>query len=380
MRLSQSLLLLIGTLCGLGALMVYSTTSVLDYTNGVTWFWLVKHLVWLVCGTVVLVLARRIPLEWLQAHARLIVLGAIALLLVVFLPGIGARINGAHRWIRLGPLTFEPTEVMKIAAVIFMADFMTRKAHLRFDFRGGFLPPVILGGVVFLLIIVEPDFGTASLILAVMGAMLYLGGIRRSFLTGTAAVVLPLIALLVLSAGYRVKRLLAFWDPWSDPQGKGYHVIQSMLALGRGGFWGAGLGESNQKLLYLPSSYSDFIFAILGEEMGWLGCMLVLGMFAALLWTGFEIARRAPDGFSSLLAMGLTLGLVLQAAINIAVASDAMPTKGIPLPFMSFGGSALVLNLAAVGLLLAVADAGERAAMSAGVPEGSPATGTLTTA
>lgn len=361
MRLADSLLVLVCTLLGLGCVMVYSATSVLDYTHGVENFWILKHLVWVSCGLVAMVMIRRVRLSWLQEHARAITLAGILLLLLVFVPGLGARINGAHRWLRLGPLTFQPTEVMKLAAIIYLADFLTRKAHLRFDFREGFLPPVILGGVVFLLIIVEPDFGTAALILMLMGALLLMGGIRRSFLVWTAALSLPMVGLLVLSASYRVKRLLAFWDPWSDPQGKGYHVVQSMLALGKGGFWGVGLGHSNQKLLYLPSAYSDFIFSIVGEELGWLGAMMVLAMFASLLWLGWRVAQRAPDAFSSLLAMGITLALVLQAAIHIAVTADAMPTKGIPLPFFSFGGSALVLNLAAVGILLRVADEGEAA-------------------
>jgi cell division protein FtsW len=315
-----------------------------------------------------MVLLRRVKLSWLQEHARLITLGGILLLLGVFVPGLGARINGAHRWLKLGPLTFQPTEMMKLAVILYLADFLTRKAHLRCDFRGGFLPPVLLGGVIFLLIIVEPDFGTAALILMLMGALLILGGIRRSFLVWTASLSLPLVGLLLLSASYRVKRLLAFWDPWSDPQGKGYHVVQSMLALGKGGFWGVGIGHSNQKLQYLPSAYSDFIFSIVGEELGWLGAMMVLAMFAALLWLGWRIAEEAPDAFSSLLAMGITLALVMQAMIHIAVTTNAVPTKGIPLPFFSFGGSALVLNLAAVGILLRVADEGGQA-----VPVGEPA-------
>ena len=152
---------------------------------------------------------------------------------------------------------------------------------------------------------------------------------------------------------------MAFWDPWADAQGKGYQVVQSLLALGRGGFAGVGLGNSNQKLLYLPSSYSDFIFAVIGEELGWIGCVLVLSLFAAFLWTGWQIAKRAKDSFSSLLAMWIPLALVIQAAINVAVVTDSIPTKGIPLPFISFGGSALVLNLAAAGILLRIADEGE---------------------
>lgn len=360
LRLSGLLLAIVAALVAVGAVMVYSATSVLDYTHGVAHGWLLRHLTWVLCGLLAMGLARRVRLSWLQENARVLLLASVVLLLLVFVPGLGARINGARRWIKMAGLTFQPSEVVKLAMLVFMADFMSRKAHLRFDFRQGFLPPAILGGLVFFLILIEPDFGTAALILTLMGLILVLGGIRRSFLGWTGALALPVMGMLVLSAGYRMKRLTTFLDPWKDPEGRGYQVVQSLLALGRGGFAGAGLGQSNQKLLYLPASYSDFIFAILGEELGWLGAVLVLGLFGALLWTGWQIARRAPDAFSSLLAMGISAMLALQAALNVAVVTGTVPTKGIPLPFISFGGSAMVLNLAAIGLLLAVADAGER--------------------
>ena len=372
LRIPDALLLVVATLTATGCVMVYSTTSVLDYAQGVTWSWILKHMAWVLLGALALIACRRTRLDWLQENARLIALVSILLLLLVFFPGLGARINGARRWIKLGFLTFQPSEVAKIAVLVFLADFLTRKAHLRFDFKRGFLPPVVLAGLVFLFVIVEPDFGTASLVLALTGIMLLLGGTRLSFLGYTGALALPLLGAVLIAAPYRVKRLMTFWDPWSDPEGKGYQVVQSMLALGRGGFGGVGLGNSNQKLNYLPSSYSDFIFAILGEEMGWLGAVLVLGLFAALLWLGWQAARRAPDAFSSLLAMGITMMLVLQAAINIAVVTASVPTKGIPLPFLSFGGSALVLNLAAAGILLRIADEGEKAEASDALPVFSP--------
>ncbi len=367
LRIPDALLLVVTALTATGCVMVYSTTSVLDYPQGVTHSWILKHMVWVVLGAMALVACRRLDPRVLQANARLIALSAILLLLVVFLPGLGARINGARRWIKLGFLTFQPSEVAKIAVLVFLADFLTRKAHLRFDFKRGFLPPVVLAGMVFLFVIVEPDFGTASLVLTLTGVMLLLGGTRLSFLGWTGALALPGLGAVLLAAPYRVKRLMAFWDPWSDPEGRGYQVVQSLLALGRGGFGGVGLGNSNQKLLYLPSSYSDFIFAILGEELGCLGALLVLGLFAALLWLGWQAARRAPDAFTSLLAMGITLMLVLQAAINVAVVTGSVPTKGIPLPFLSFGGSALVLNLAAAGILLRIADEGEKTDVATGV-------------
>ncbi len=372
LRIPDALLLVVATLTATGCVMVYSTTSVLDYAQGVTWSWILKHMAWVLLGALALIACRRTRLDWLQENARLIALVSILLLLLVFFPGLGARINGARRWIKLGFLTFQPSEVAKIAVLVFLADFLTRKAHLRFDFKRGFLPPVVLAGLVFLFVIVEPDFGTASLVLALTGIMLLLGGTRLSFLGYTGALALPLLGAVLIAAPYRVKRLMTFWDPWSDPEGKGYQVVQSMLALGRGGFGGVGLGNSNQKLNYLPSSYSDFIFAILGEELGWLGAVLVLGLFAALLWLGWQAARRAPDAFSSLLAMGITMMLVLQAAINIAVVTASVPTKGIPLPFLSFGGSALVLNLAAAGILLRIADEGEKAEASDALPVFSP--------
>lgn len=361
MRLADALTVMVCTLVATGCVMVYSTTSVLHYREAVEHGWMLKHLAWVLLGFAMMCALRRLRPEALKRHARLVLLGALLLLLAVFVPGIGARINGARRWLNLGPFSFQPSELAKFAVLVFMADFMTRKVHLLGDLRRGFLPPVILSGVLFLLVIVEPDFGTAALTMMLIGAMMLMGGVKGSFLAWTGALALPMAGILVLTASYRVRRLLAFWDPWSDAEGKGYQVVQSLVALGNGGFFGAGLGASNQKLLYLPSSYSDFIFAILGEEMGCLGALLVLGLYGALLWLGWRIARSARSPFSALLARGITLALVLQAAINIAVVTGTVPTKGIPLPFISFGGSSLVVSLAAVGILLAIAEEGEEA-------------------
>jgi cell division protein FtsW len=265
------------------------------------------------------------------------------------------KINGARRWYRFGLLSFQPSELFKVALCLYMADFFEREQARIKTFFKGFLQPVAIMGLAFALILAQPDFGTALLIAAMTFAMLYIAGIRMIHVLPGALASAPLVVYLVLKVPERIERILAFLNPWQDPQGAGYQVIQSLMALGSGGLFGIGLGNSRQKLLFLPEANNDFVFAIIGEELGLVGCTGVILLFVLLFWYGVRVARRAPDLFSSLLVFGLTLMIGIQAVVNIAVVTCSAPTKGLALPFVSSGGSSLAATMVAMGLILNVA-------------------------
>jgi cell division protein FtsW len=247
----------------------------------------------------------------------------------------------------------------KIAAVLYIADVMSRKKDLAKSFIHGYLPPITVLGVMVALILLEPDLGTAIAVSAIGMIMLYTAGVRGIYITASFLASLPVLYVLLFRVPYRRKRMLAFLNPWADKRGTGFQIIQSFLALGSGGLFGVGLGQSKQKLFYLPASHTDFIFSIIGEEMGFLGTGSIVVLFILFVWQGMKVAFRAHDDFGRLLGTGIVLLIALEAIINIGVTAGALPTKGLPLPFISYGGSALIFHLAAVGMLLNVAKACE---------------------
>jgi cell division protein FtsW len=272
----------------------------------------------------------------------------VLLVLVLF----SAPVNGARRWFNLGGLGIQPSEIAKIAAVLFTALTLERRMHRIDELSYSLLPIAIVVGAMSGLILLEPDLGTAASLLMVVGTMVFAAGLNYRYLVGTALAAAPLLYFLIASSPYRLRRLLAFTNPEADPLGDGFQVMQSLIAVGTGGVFGRGLMGGVQKLFFLPEPHTDFIYAVIGEELGMLGAGAVVLGYVLLLWRGVRAAWKAPDAFGTYLAAGLTLSIVLQALINVSVVLGLLPTKGIPLPFISAGGSSLLFTLVSVGLLL----------------------------
>ena len=340
-------------LLGLGLVMVFSASGVLasdKYHDPA--FFLKKQLVYAVLGIALMLFVRRIPYQNYNRLVYIILLVSLLLLVLVLIPGIGVRIRSASRWIRFGPLVIQPSEFAKLAIIIFLAYSMARKQEKIRYFSIGFLPHIVVAGIFILLIEKEPDFGTAMALAGITFLMLFVGGTRLTHIFLAILSASPLVIYVILKNKMRLERVVTFVDPWKYAQESGYQLVHSLYAIGSGGFWGLGIGKSREKLFYLPDSHTDFIFAILSEELGFLGVITVISLFAILIIRGLIISTRAQDNFGSYLAMGLTTLIGLQAAINMAVVSGLMPTKGLSLPFLSYGGSSLLVNMIAIGILL----------------------------
>ena len=349
---------LVITLLVIGIIMIYSTSSAktaegADSMN-ITFL---KHVVWVIIAITGMLIMMKIDYHYLQRYRMVIFIVAFAGLVVVLIPEIGTVSNGARRWIRFGSyFGFQPSEFAKLAMIIFMSGYIAKNLENMATFVKGFVVPIILIGVVSLLILKEPDFGTAMFITMVSFILIMAGGTRIIYVIFTIIASIPHIYQIMHKIPtYQHNRLLAFLDPWKDPMGIGYQIIQSWIALGSGGIAGLGLGESRQKLFFLPMSDNDFIFSIIGEEFGFIGTTCIIIMFALFAWQGMKICKTAPDTFGFFLALGITASIALQAAINIAVVTGSIPTKGLPLPFISTGGSSILLSLLGVGILLNIA-------------------------
>jgi cell division protein FtsW len=354
--LKAILLLLVAALLGIGLLMIYSSSTMYGADRyGDSYYLLKRQLIWLGVGFLLFLFALRIDYHWLQKRSRLLLVIGVLLLIAVFIPGIGRSGGGARRWLSMGGVGFQPSELVKYLVIIYLADLLSRRQKTIKGFLSGFLPPLAVIGVFCLLTIAQPDLGSALSIGVIGLLMLYLGGARLTHMGCVALAVLPVLVVLVVRVGYRMRRILAFVDPWADPKGTGFQIIQSLIALGSGGPLGLGLGESRQKLFYLPAATTDFIFSILGEELGFAGTGLVVILVIGLVIVGFSIGRRAEDLFGNLLAQGITAMLALQAMVNMGVSSGILPTKGLPFPFISYGGSNLIVSLLAVGILANIA-------------------------
>jgi cell division protein FtsW len=294
------------------------------------------------------------PSFWKVAALPLMGIGMV-LLLLVFVPGIGVEMGGAHRWVRL-PLGFfiQPSEFIKYALIMFIASSLAKKGDSIRDFAIGFVPHVLVMGAVFFFILMQPDFGTAVILTLVGFLMLFVAGVRLQHLFGSVILCLPFLFYMATSAEYRVRRLWAFFNPWADPLNTGYHAIQSQIAFACGGISGAGIGKGIQKLGYLPQPHTDFIFSVVGEELGLIGVMFLILLFYLVICRGLVVAIRNSDKFQRYLAFGITSLIGLQAMVNMAVAMGLLPTKGLPLPLFSLGGTSLVMNLAGIGILMAI--------------------------
>lgn len=348
------LILPVIALAGLGIVMVYSASAIVAGDRfGDPAYFLKRQVLWVLLGSAALVVTQRIHYAALRRYTPLLLALAVLSLVLVLIPGVGRVAGGARRWIALGgPFAVQPAESAKLALALYLANFLTNRATGIRDMRSGILPPLVVTGVMFALVLMQPDLGTAMLMALLTLGMLFASGARLGHLLMLTAAALPLLAAAIAGEEYRRRRILAFLDPWADPQGAGFHIIQSLLALGSGGLLGVGLGGSRQKFFYLPERHTDFVFSILGEELGLLGTGGVILLFALFAFRGYRAARRAPDRYGSLLAAGITTMILVQAVINIGVTSGVLPVTGVPLPFVSFGGSSMLFTLIGVGVLL----------------------------
>ena len=355
-RYDKLLLAVAVLLTGFGALMIYSSTSVVTPAlakRGVTEFYYFKrHIFTIVAGFIFMFIAYKTNIFFIRKISVPLLIFSFVLLVLVFLPVIGVSAGGARRWIKLWPSTFQPSELVKLSMVIFLAKYMSMPEY-RTDSFVSFITPIGIMVLFQAAILKQPDFGAAMSLTFLTFAMLFLSGVKLRYLASLLLLSVPVIIKLAMQP-YRLRRITSFLNPWDDPQGSGFQLVQSFIALGSGGLTGVGLGSSRQKLSYLPESHTDFIFSIIGEEFGFIGVLIVIALFLVLFIKGVSIANRAKDRFVYYLAIGLTMMISLQALINFAVATGLVPTKGLPLPFISYGGSSLLVNMAAIGLLLSI--------------------------
>ena len=354
-RSAGILLCCVVTLLALGMVMVFSVISAQASTMSVGVRFLVRHLMWIGIGLFGLVMAWRTDYRKLEKRWMIIAGVALVLLVLVLIPGIGTEKNMARRWIRLGPIGIQPSECAKLAVLVAVSAIVARRRGDVRNLRRGVLPPMAVAGVAAILIVLQPDFGTA-VIVGTLGALVVLAAGAPLWPIAMAGVAGGVgVTELVLRSPAKLERLLAFLDPWKYLDGAGYQVVHSLISLGSGGVTGRGLGASKQKLFFLPESSTDFILAIIGEELGLVGTLMVIVILAILIRQGMRISEQAPDAFGSLLAFGITMMITLQGVMHIAVVSASMPTKGIGLPFMSAGGSSLLVCMTGVGILMSIA-------------------------
>jgi cell division protein FtsW len=352
----KTLLFAILLLLVIGVVMVYSSSSVVALTTyGDSAFFMKRQLLWAVVGLALLSFSMRVDHHRLSDQRVVLALTIISFLLLAatLVPGIGRMANGSRRWLHFG-ISFQPVELAKFTIVVYLSYYIAKKGERLRDFGSGVVPAYVVTAAFLGVAVLQPDFGSAMTIACVAGILLFAGGANIIHIGGTLLVALPFIAFGVVHKAYRWRRIVAFLDPWADPQGAGHQIIQSFLAFGSGGVFGRGLGEGRQKLLFLPERHSDFIYAVIGEELGLIGAVAVILLFLIILWRGVRIALAAGDPFSRLLSLGITLIVCFQGLINMAVVTGLLPTKGIALPLVSYGGSSLVVTMGALGVLLNV--------------------------
>ncbi len=345
----------VAALLGISIVMVFNTSYFFATERyGDPLYVFRKHLLSIALGIVCCAVASRLRSTTYERLAYPVLALGLLALVIVLVPALGVVRGGARRWIGLGVVNLQPSELAKLAAVLYLARSIVRKGPRMQTFSLGILPHAIVVGLMVALVAREPDFGSAALLGLLLGALLFAGGARWRHLLVPVVSVLPLCAYAVYTSPYRMRRIMVFVDPWQQPRDAGFQLVQSFLAFGRGGLVGVGLGESKQKMFYLPEAHTDFIFSVIGEELGLLGALALIVLFALVAVRGFRVALRHPTPFGQLVAFGLTLVIVLQAGINMAVVLGLLPTKGLALPLVSYGGSAMLCDLAAVGILLAL--------------------------
>ena len=352
---------LAAALLGLGVVMVYSASIAIaeaaNYSDGQSHYYLLRHVIALAVGIVVAVVVVQVPMRSWQIAAPYLFMACVALLFVVLIPGVGREVNGSQRWLGYGGISFQPSELAKLFVVLYAADYTVRKAAHMASFRKGFLPMCSVMLLTGTLLLQEPDFGAFVVITTIAMGLMFLGGINWRLFASLVVSLLIGFVLLIWTSPYRVKRVLAFMDPWSDPFGAGYQLSHSLIAFGRGEWFGVGLGASIEKLFYLPEAHTDFLLSVIAEELGFIGVIVTIGTFAWLSWRAIAIgnqAARLERYFSALVAQGVGLWIAVQTMINMGVNMGLLPTKGLTLPLLSYGGTSLVASCAALGLLLRV--------------------------
>jgi len=347
------MLLAVVGLLAVGVTMVLSTSYLYSqerYGDGTYFFR--KQMIAMGAGAVALIACTMIPSALYRRFAYPLLALSFIILVLVLVPGVGVNRGGARRWIMFPGFAFQPSELAKLALVFYLAHSMAKKEQMIRSFSVGVLPHLMVFGLFAGMLLLEPDFGTALMLSMLLYFMLFIGGARVHHLVGTGLMALPVLIYVFTKADYRIRRLMSFLDPWSDAAGSGFHVIQSLIAFGSGQIWGRGLGESRQKLFYLPEAHTDFVFSVIGEELGLLGALAVLALFGVIITRGLQLTAKIEEPFDQFLAFGLTVLLGLQALIHMGVVMGLMPTKGLVLPFISYGGSAMVINLMEAGILL----------------------------
>ena len=350
------LIAVLAVLVVIGLITIYSSSYALGYAqfDDANYF-LKRQLLYTALGVVALLVMMTIDYRILMRLSPLLMLAALLGLAAVLVPGLGVEMNGAQRWVALGPLPpLQPSEFAKLAVLIYMAAWLAAKGEAVRDFSLGVLPFVSMVGLIGALIMLEPDLGTSLMIAVITGTLFFVAGAKLVHVGALIASGALAASVLILTGGYRAQRILSFTSAESDPEGLGFHTLQLLVAFGSGGLTGLGLGVSRQKFFYVPGSHTDGALAIVGEELGFIGVAVVLGLFAVLLWRGLRIARRAPDRFGSLLVVGVLAWIAFQLLINVGGVTRSIPLTGIPLPFLSYGGSAILALLTGVGVLLSV--------------------------
>ena len=357
-------------LLSLGLVMVYSSSIAMSEAEKMTGYrmhyFLMRHAIYLVVGVVAAFVAFQMPIAlWQRLALPLFIVGALMLVLVL-IPGIGREVNGSRRWISLGFMTMQPSELMKFFVVLYAADYTVRKAAFMHDFKKGFLPMLLVMVFTGAMLLRQPDFGALVVITAIAMAVLFLGGLNWRVFAGLIVLLAVAFVALIISSPYRLQRIVGFMDPWADAFGKGYQLSHSLIAFGRGEWLGVGLGGSVEKLFYLPEAHTDFLLAVIAEELGLVGIAVVLALFVLLIYRAFAVGREAmmrEKYFPALVAQGIGVWLSAQAFINMGVNMGVLPTKGLTLPFLSYGGTSIVVNCIAVAVLLRI-DAENRAGAS----------------
>ncbi len=340
-------------LTGIGVVMVYSASSHIAAERfGDSAYFLKKQAAFALAGVFMMVFCRYLSYRLLRIMAYGILGASFLLLGMVLVSSLGYEANGASRWLRLGGVSFQPSVFAKFALIVYLAYSLNKKKEDMDRFSVGFLPHVVVFGVFSSLILMQPDFGSVVIFGVITWLMLFVAGVRLTHLLTSFVFFIPAGVYYMVSAEYRMKRLTSFLDPWQFKDSSGYQIVHSYMAFGTGGFWGTGLGQGYQKLFYLPEPHTDFIFSVIGEELGLLGVMFIMFLFMVMMWRGLIVALQSKDRFGALLALGLTAAIGFQVFVNTGVTLGLLPTKGITLPFLSYGGTSLLFNLAAIGVLM----------------------------
>ena len=340
-------------LTGIGIVMVYSASSALALKRyGTDLYFVKKQAFFTLIGIIVMIMCRYFPYRYYRNITYPALILSFILLIAVHVSGLGYTAGGARRWISFGIVSFQPSELARFAMILYLAYSMDKKINRIKEFSIGFLPHVIILSAFICLIIIQPDFGSVVILGAITWMMLFIGGVRIVYLLSSLALLLPIGYFFMINAEYRVRRWLSFMDPWQYKAGEGYQIVHSLMAFGTGGIWGSGIGKGYQKLFYLPEPHTDFIFSVIGEEFGLIGICAIIFLYALILWKGISIAKNATDNFGAFIAIGLTIAIGIEVFINMGVTLGIMPSKGLPLPFISYGGTSLLLSMASIGILM----------------------------